>query len=127
MTNKPKLKSKSAISFKEYQDIANEVLELGNDWGFYVDIETNNKLVDFSFIKTSKNKNNYIFDSIKEEKEEYKENTTHKDKYENKKIIQKKFDYFCNFMKNYFIRYTFPIISTFMLSYYIFKVRDKKY
>lgn len=123
MTNKPKLKSKSAISFKEFQHIANEVIELGNDWGFYVDIETNHKLIDFNFIKTSKiNKNNYIFDSIKEEKEECKENTIDKNK---KIIIEKKFYYFCNFMKNYFIKYTFPIISTFMLSYYIFKVRDQ--
>jgi hypothetical protein len=43
-------KSKSAITFKEYK---HKIDKLNNDWGFYVDIETNkviNKKIDL-FIK----------------------------------------------------------------------------
>jgi len=141
MINKSKIKSKSAISFKEFEHIANEVLEIGNDWGFYVDIETNNKLNDFQFTKIPKfNKKSYVYDTIKEcekyedmpIKNDEKDKNIRQDKKneffekdKNEKIIKnnKAFNYFCNFIKLYFIKYTCPIITTFVLSYYIFKIK----
>lgn len=138
--NKSKMKSKSAISFKEFQHIANEVLEIGNDWGFYVDIETNHKLIDFNYFNYIKkpifHKNHTTINIINEiDEENFKENTSSREKnrnvnkHENKDnknekiIIQKSFNYLCNFMKMYLIKYTCPIITTFILSYYIFKIK----
>jgi hypothetical protein len=137
LNNKPKMKSKSAISFKEFQNIANEVLEIGNDWGFYIDIETNHKLIDFQFTKIPKfNKQKYYYETIKEFDKYEEISIEHEDKYnnvkqdikkdKNEKIIKlpKTFNYFCNFMKFYLFKYTCPIITTFVLSYYIFKVKN---
>ena len=55
-------KSKSAITFKEYK---HKIDKLNNDWGFYVDIETNkviNKKIDL-FIKNDTEENAEEFDS----------------------------------------------------------------
>jgi hypothetical protein len=130
------MKSKSAISFKELEHMANEAVEFGNDWGFYVDIETNNKLIYFNYVKLPKfNKKQPTFNAIKEnetieEKQlnktsDYKEDENKEDKNKaevsKKIIIMKDYNYFCKFMKIYFIKYSFPIITAFVLSYYIFK------
>ena len=122
--NKTKMKSKSAISFKEYQHIANEVVEIGNDWGFYVDIETNHKLIDFHYNKkTIFNKKLTSLNTINEnenENENFEEKYRNQDYFKNINKKQKRYNYFCNFIKIYLIKYTCPIITTFILSYYIF-------
>ena len=61
-------KSKSAITFKEYK---HKIDKLNNDWGFYVDIETNkviNKKIDL-FIKNDTEEN----DEENDENDEFKE------------------------------------------------------
>jgi hypothetical protein len=66
-------KSKSAITFKEYKHKINKLNKIDNDWGFYVDIETNkviNKKMDL-FIKTDTEENyseeNYSEENYSEE------------------------------------------------------------
>jgi hypothetical protein len=49
-------KSKSAISFKEFEQKMNEHHYFENEWGFYVDIE-NNKLILIQNNKQNNNKN----------------------------------------------------------------------
>jgi hypothetical protein len=131
--NTIKMKSKSAISFKELQHMANEVVDFGNDWGFYVDIETNNKLIEFTYFKKEKfNKKKIIYETIKEyeniEEKRFFNNNENNENKKNKKaensekiIINRNYNYFCNFMKIYLIKYSFPIITTFLVSYYIFR------
>jgi len=69
-------KSKSAITFKEYK---HKIDKLNNDWGFYVDIETNkviNKKIDL-FIKNDTEENDE-FDEYNEN-DEFDEYNKHKD------------------------------------------------
>lgn len=132
-----KMKSKSAISFKELEHMANEVVEFGNDWGFYVDIETNNKLIEFTYLKKEKfNKKRIIFETIKEdeniEEKLFNNYSDENNNFYNKKnsnkvdVYQsKKYNYFCNFMKKFLIKYSVPIITTFIMSYFIFKPYKK--
>ena len=65
-------KSKSAITFKEYK---HKIDKLNNDWGFYVDIETNkviNKKIDL-FIKNDTEENNEENEENNEENDEFNE------------------------------------------------------
>jgi hypothetical protein len=144
MISKYNSKAKSEISFKEFQHIANEVFEFGNEWGFYVDIETNNKLIDLRFIKKQNINTEQHIQDIQRSKFYFKNDITRYSKngedyynnndkrsrgIENLKIIdnisspQKTYKYIFNFIKCYIKTYSLPIIGTFMLSYYLFKLR----
>lgn len=50
------VKSKSAVSFKEFKQKMNEHNHFENEWGFYVDVE-NNKLIVIQNSKQNNNKN----------------------------------------------------------------------
>lgn len=95
-----RFRSRSAISFEELKNKTDEIYEFGNDWGLYVDIETNyHNNFKQQKIKTS----NYSLFKIFEANEKYceEEYDLHNAKNENNR--EEKINYFKNgklFLKN---------------------------
>ena len=54
-------KSKSTITFKEFEKKINENNTFENDWGFYVDIDDNNKVLKNIYISYNNKINNNNF------------------------------------------------------------------
>jgi len=126
-------KTKSHITFKEFEKKANEVFEFGNDWGFYIDIETNTKLFDTNYV-ANKHKQKFSYYSNKKEnivynKEKYKYDTNDRANITNNKnindiiIYTNKDPYIIKFIKRFLIKYSCYIIPSFLLTYYLFKIK----
>lgn len=157
-------KTKSATSFRDFEHKANEVFEFGNDWGFYIDIESNSSLIDMSFIK-----NRIIYDNyVKTNKHIFRRkmecyNSQNKftiknsdEFYHNNKPVYTKNSFICeddndeNYLNNknkhnksqqyrlllvyknmsryivrFVIRNSCTIVSFFVISYFMFKIRNK--
>lgn len=72
-------KSKSAITFKEYKHKIDKLNKINNDWGFYVDIETNkviNKKIDLFIKNDAEEDYDAEEDSDAEEIDEFNEDDT---------------------------------------------------
>jgi hypothetical protein len=86
-----RIRSRSAMTFKELKNKTEEIYEFGNDWGLYVDIETNYQQ---NYKPQKINKTNFTLFKILELKHEDEEDEEDRNEEEANKIQNKKYNYF---------------------------------